>query len=1061
MFERIVSEVTLSPEEIQALASDPACSVYLSASAGTGKTKVLTDRYLRLLLDDTEAKKILCLTFTNAAAAEMRQRIMQKLQNWSLCSQEELENELLKLQGNKSPNLIQKARKLHKYFSEEIDSIKIQTIHSFCLDILKKYSTCENSFYSYEIIEDHSKKKFLKLAFEQVFNTNTTSSDHNLKSSVGQLISFYDYDRLEELVQAILAPRIKFLRYLSKFNDEEHLKQGIYHKHEASPELSGQEILAKAMELGDQMISDKILNLLSEEGEQIGNAILQNKDSFIRYKRCFLKADGERFARLVKASFAKKYPDVVEILTREQERVYDVDQTYKKYISAELCFSLTLFCKRILEIYEALKAEEQLFEYDDLIIKTLDLLQNSESSYWILYKLDMAIDHILVDEAQDLSEIQWELIKSVSEEFFAGEGAKDYDRTVFIVGDFKQSIYSFQGADPKEFEAARAYFEERATNALKVWKELNLSTSFRTTAPILGFIDSLLGDNHAFIHNYTKHIPFRNGSGYIGMLPLIEKPKNKESEGWHLPEYEDDIKHNQKKLLAKQIVTKIDEWITSKRKLYGHLRAIEPKDIMILVRKRSELIDYLIAELKKHKIPVVEHGQSNLQENLLIMDLLSLIKFINLQSDDYNLACLLKSPIIALYETQLFEICHARETSIWESLELKNPDVFKYLENLKNSSHALSILELINKVLYIDEKYQIFIERYGDGAKDLINIFIEAIIKFETSSFSLCAYQEFVEWFKDYKAKFGSLVHNDKLRIMTVHGSKGLQAPIVIIADSASSEQSPVENVYWDKNEDLYLSCYSEFDCEVIKLAKEFCNSNQERENLRLLYVALTRAEDELYIGGWENNRIKGSWYDLISKKHDNNIEVIPNYAEGEAEIKNKDKYIEVKLDKSINLEKKKIIRPSLTKKVSVNPAFMERGKVIHKLLHELPQIPQARWNNILEPLDESIKQDLLLTIKAFPDIFFSVNSISELPIVGELNGSQLNAQIDKIIFKEDFIQIIDFKTDTRPNLNKVKNNYIIQLKFYKQLLQKKYRQTPIKIYLLFSSNQELIEIFN
>jgi ATP-dependent helicase/nuclease subunit A len=295
---------------------------------------------------------------------------------------------------------------------------------------------------------------------------------------------------------------------------------------------------------------------------------------------------------------------------------------------------------------------------------------------------------------------------------------------------------------------------------------------------------------------------------------------------------------------------------------------------------------------------------------------------------------------------------------------------------------------------------------------------------------------------------------------MTVHGAKGLQAPIVFLADSASTEQSPHENIFWDEKNNLIFSCYSEFDCKRTKQVKEYINSGQQEENLRLLYVALTRAEDELYVAGWDNNRMKGSWYDIILNsfaKEEGN----PNFANDDVKPQSLNDLEGFIPHHEVSLNKKKLLKPSLVKGNNPKSIFMERGKLIHKLLHELPLVPQNKWDKLLANYDPKIKDEVLANISKFPDIFMNPNSVAEAPISGLINSIQIHAQVDKIIFANDEIKIIDFKTDTNPDLDNLNESYLQQLKIYKLLLRKKYPHRNIRTYLLFSVNQKFIEILN
>jgi ATP-dependent helicase/nuclease subunit A len=586
-----------------------------------------------------------------------------------------------------------------------------------------------------------------------------------------------------------------------------------------------------------------------------------------------------------------------------------------------------------------------------------------------------------------------------------------------------------------------------------------MSISFRSTEEILNYIDEVCTRFSLGVKEHFKHIAYRNGGGHIGILPLIKRIKSEKPENtWQLPEY-NDTTYNPKKVTAVQIADEISKWLNEKRILYGHLRLIEPKDIMILVKKRSEFIEYLISELKKRDIPVLDYEKSNLNNSLIIKDMLSLIKFINLPSDEYNLACLLKSSLIGISEESLFILSFQRDKLLWEELQIKEPDIYNYLNLLIEESKSLSPYQLFHKVLYRDKKYTNLLQRFGDKTKSIIEQFLFAALEFESSQVILNLHEEFYEWFKNNELSFSNTSNENKVKILTIHGAKGLQAPIIFLADAASSEQTPFENIFWDEKGNFFFSSYNEFDSQETKYVKETHKLKQKEENLRLLYVALSRAEDEIYICGWDNNRINGSWYDILSKIDLPPIKD-PLYQSTAITSKQHEVYIEINTSHPIKLIKKRNITPSQIKASKIHQTFMKRGIVIHKLLHDLPKLQKTKWSKVLSEYDLNITTEVLQTLEKFPHIIFAENSVSEFPITGIVDNQKVNAQIDKVIFHSNLIEIIDFKTNTEPSL-KAAQTYTVQLDMYKSLLQQVYPGVKIKAYILFTLNQELIEIIN
>lgn len=1071
-------QTSISAIDTQRLASDPTASIYVSASAGTGKTKILCDRYLRLMLTGTNPTNILCVTFTNTAANEMEERIRTKLKSWKKMPLKVLTDELTYLIGKEPmPNELFLAQNLHHTFSDNIHRTKIQTIHSFCLNILQRFSGSTQASNKFKIIEHTKKNELFGISFDKIIAN--PAQDPIIEKSIKALAEFYDYHTIKNHVYKASSEYMKFKNFIEKFKNEDELYNAIYQKHDAISHISKQELLDTFFtHIPTSILTD--CNILKNEGEELGQKLetaLKEKD-FTLYKQCFL-TENKIKNRLIKKSFIEKHEAIYHNLRNEAERTQRFNQQLNSQISAELNFALCIIVKNVLSELEVSKKQIGLVEYDDLILNTLELLKDSEYANWILYNLDFVIDHILVDEAQDLNPIQWELIKILSLEFFSGDSAREINRTLFIVGDYKQSIYSFQGAEPSAFLQVKNYFASKVTQAQKIWRELTLNTSFRTTAPVLNLVDTIFNSDQikfSLEDTIVKHIPYRNGEGYYDIWKISEKetakPKN---DIWQLPQMDKDI-IDPKLKLAKAISTTIDSWLQNRRLLHGHKRKIEPQDIMILVRKRSDFTKILSSELKKLNISVSDQERQNAIDNLIILDLLAIAKFIYLPEDDLNLANLLKSPIIGITEQELFKIAHNRPKTLWEALQ-NFPKPYEYLNSLSSYAKSANLYELYHKILELDYKKLEFIARFGDQAIEVIDQFLDLIFKYKsTHTESLIG---FIHWLETSGIELESpqLSSQNTIKITTVHGAKGLQAPIVILADAASSEQSPHENIFWQKTYDshnatldyfLYFSSYKEFDSQSLQQIKNQDKQTRSSENQRLLYVAMTRAEDELYIAGWENNKLDNSWYNLLLK----NSPSIPSspcelYVSGE--ISNKD------IDYQLPSFLYKKVPPNtfsttttVTKRHESDNLATKKGKIIHEILQILPyrkgekaleyiRSLKAKYSSELPDtiLDEAI--ELTQTnIQKFSDIFTQKHSYAEIPLIGKINNQVISARIDLLNIKKSSADIIDFKTDTT---NDKLEKYLEQLRNYALLVKPLYKDKIINCYILWVSKQHLEKV--
>jgi len=1034
----------LNPNANQRLASDPEYSVYVSASAGTGKTKILCDRFLRLMLSGSPCENILCVTFTTAAAAEMAERIRLKLQKWKKIDDNELVHELTELTGDApQEKQIKLARTLDDKFLANLSKVKIQTLHSFCMDVLRCYLSPEQPMATFEILDSYQRKKFLKEAMTSIINNS------DMQKSINTLACFYDYAGVLRLLSKIALNRSKFMQFISRYKNEDELNNAIYDDHSASPSISPEELLQNFW----QQLPDEIFTIaerLNASGKaQLKQALIERSPSL--FKAFFFTQEGDPRKKLLLADYMRKFPDDLALLMQESERFSTFENAYNAQISAQANAAITNLAYAALNEYEAIKLREGYLEYDDLLLKTIELLQTSEQAASVLYSLDYRIDHILVDEAQDLSPEQWEIIKLVSVEFFAGDGARELTRTIFVVGDYKQSIYSFQGADPEIFKAMKDYFRQQVTAAEQKWKEVDLEVSFRTTAPVLSSVDKIFP---------TTHIPHRQGQGHVEVLELIAKADKTEVEGgWVLPEMQPASKsprHN----LADSITQSIASWIAKGRLLAGHSRPVSPGDIMILVRKRSNFTKILSASFSKLGIACVNQDSIRLANELIAHDLLALAKFILLPTDDFNLACLLKSPVIGVDEDTLFKYAYDRQASLYEALDT---ETCAYLDTLIAKAQSLQLYEFFASLLEIDGKRLTFVSRFGARANYILDQFLEAVLRYESKYISTLS--GFVEWMEKGGAE-EQKVHmqvKNAVRIMTVHSAKGLQAPIVILADAASSEQVPHEQIFWQDGK-FYMALSQEhgLNSNKIEQVKELYKRERAEESKRLLYVAMTRAEDELYVAGWDNQFKNSSWHKTIADS-DSNHRHMEKYAQVQSEQNSEVTLLPDYINQIPRLNKTSGQRINATRAAEVQTTAMLRGEIIHDLLHKLPMISnqssyiqafKTKHKESFSPSElDDIYDKVTKILMLYPDIFAS-NTQSEVAITRKTaDGTSIAGRIDKLVFSGDTIKIIDFKSDMATT---DRSKYSKQLNFYANLLKEIYPEHKLETYLLWIESAEL-----
>ncbi|AAY61025.1 uvrD/REP helicase N-terminal domain protein [Rickettsia felis str. Pedreira] len=809
---------------LQQQASDPNYSVWVSASAGTGKTKILTDRFLRLLITGVEPANILCLTFTNAASIEMQARINSRLKHLSLCDTKKLEEELFLMSGNKPlPQEIENAKTLYDKILNSNEPLNIYTIHAFCQKILKTFPLEAGITPEFKILEETK----LQDIFLNIRNEIYLSDEHN--DLIKILLNRFHEITLQDIFTEIIEQKIKFKKLFT---------------HKTIPK----EISNKRLALGElNNIYDKVKNLFAEY------------DLEIEPKEIFFTKDGKKRKSFLSKELIRKYLKLLLELEKITSEIYRLDELRR---IEELEYHTNLLTKLahiILKKYDFYKEENNLLDYDDLIYYTEKLLNNKTTHEWLLHKLESEINHILVDEAQDTSPQQWNIITTLITEFNA---ANKPNNSTFIVGDDKQSIFSFQGADLHNFSLVNEQLKTNLTNANKKFKNITLEYSYRSCAEILQFTHNVLKNIKSnypslFLSDNPLISSFRTHQGFITVWPLVTSEKQEEL-FWALPEDYENSK-SAADLLIEKIVNFIQEQIESKEILPSTASRISEKDFMILVRKRDEFSNNLIKELSKAKLKVEISDRINLKENLTIMDLISVAKFVLLSDDDLNLAGLLKSPIIGMNEKQLYELLvNKTDNSLWDNLSACEEIYAK-----------LNSLIVIYKISTVENFFDLVVnnlnlrEIYDD---DMINELL-TLSKNYTNDIDN-SLQGFIAWFENNDIYIKrDMEHSDKIRVMTVHGSKGLEAPIVILCDSTTLPVSSNKFI-WDDKGEMFFSANIVDTPEFLQELKEAEKLKDLQEYIRLLYVAMTRAKDRLIICGFSNKAAapENCWYEIVKQ---------------------------------------------------------------------------------------------------------------------------------------------------------------------------------------------------
>lgn len=1097
----------------QRAAANPQKSVWVEASAGTGKTKVLSDRVLRLLLNGVGPQRLLCLTYTKAAAVEMNTRISERLSKWSVMSEADLEDSLHKLLGSEIGNVKQqqeykkRARTLFAVLLDTPGGIKIQTIHSFCQEVLKRFPLEAGVSPYFDILDDESAAESLAQIQKELLEQTEHGAEGTLKSALQYLTENLSEYSFPKVMKNITLNRSKIADLLKGYNNETAYEQELAQHLQISPQDDEKKVIADFM--ASINIADVRANIPAllrggkkdiKRAEKFEVVLLNdfNPADYDLYKYIFLTVDGTLSKQLAGKDAVSADSLLLERMTKEGERVLQTEDKICKVRLFKATKAVFAIARELTERYNEFKKLHSRLDYEDLILLTRNLLSDDGVASWVLFKLDGGIDHILIDEAQDTSPNQWEIVKFLSSEFFAGAGTSEKKRTVFAVGDRKQSIYSFQGADPDKFDSMSQLFAKRAAAD---FQKVNLAVSFRSSAAVLNTVNQLFANPEAAKgvtapEETVNHVPFRAGEfGKVEIWPLLVADKKEKNDDYNWqPPVEMNKEVSVKTRLAQKIAAKIKELVTKDGLHY--------RDIMVLVQTRSSFVDEFIRACKNDNVNISGADKLRLSEQIAVQDLISLGRFLLLNNDDLSLAEVLKSPIFGLSDDDLLKLCANRGSApLWSKLGdyAEYAEVYENLKILSNMLDFVRPYELFNYVLTTLDGRRKFTERMGMEVEDALDEFINLTISYEQDH--IPSLQGFIEWISRSEVEIKRETEQkdtDAVRLMTVHGSKGLQAPVVFLPDTVRIKNAKNEQaLLWDDEIAYYPLNSACYDQNCVKL-KEENNRKALEEYRRLLYVALTRAEDRLYICGFtgKKNVDKRSWYELCKQTlQENGIAAGENFEEEEPEVIAKKKADDIRLQSVMPTPEEWIIKPAETESLLAKPYtpshiedeenadsasplaengnFYRRGTIIHKLLQFLPQNEENREAVISEYLcknaadfslsqQEQIKSEVLNLLKN-PDFseIFGKDSRAEVPIIGEAGGKIISAQLDRLIILPQKIMIVDFKTN-RPaakSLEQTPSNYVKQLEAYAELLQKIYPDKVVETYILWTNETRLMRV--
>ena len=1156
-------------ETAQRRAAQPDSSAWVAASAGTGKTKVLTDRVLSLMLNGTSPGRILCLTFTKAAAAEMANRLADRLAGWAADDEVEVIAELRALLG-RAPDeeTVNTARQLFARVLDVPGGMKILTIHAFCQSLLGRFPLEAGVPPHFQVLDETSAADMLEAAREEVLAR--ASGDAALGEAVAEVTAHAQEIGFTALMAELIRERGLFARLRQAHGGVAALTGAVYRALQVDRAESAETILEAACDdqvldlMGLRLTLEAMLTKGSKTDRAHGALIAAWLDDpagrvarFDDYLGAFFTQGGEGDVRktLIHKEALAAAPGADEILESEAARLDSVRARLRALAVARATAALMRLGGAILKAYERHKRARALLDYDDLILETRKLLRRPGIAPWVLFKLDGGLDHVLIDEAQDTNPDQWSVVEALTAEFFVGEGQRDYPRTVFAVGDAKQSIFSFQRADPAAFAAMREHFAGRAQDAQQRLEQVALDVSFRSTAAVLQAVDSVFAQETArdgvlFGEAAVRHDPVRVGqAGLVELWPPVDPAEAEDPEPWTPPllrQPEADrsppsTDRPPRARLARLIAWKIWHWTRDpvgaddpESWLASKVRRLRPEDCLVLVRRRNEFVEELVRELKQLEVPVAGVDRMILTDQLAVMDLIALGRCLLLPEDDLTLATVLKGPIVGLDEDQLFELAHGREGTLWASLRDKanrHPvfaEALRLLAGLQARADFVRPFELYADLLGPGRGRERLLARLGPDANDPIEEFLNLALLYEREQ--VPSLEGFLHWLEAGAQEVKrDLEHGqDAVRVMTVHGAKGLQAPVVFLPDTLQVPQD-ARGLLWpderpegartERDKLLLWPLRKSYDGPVAAAARGAARRAQEQEYRRLLYVAMTRAEDRLYVCGWNSRRgaPTGCWYKLIEQALPDVAEAVEfdfttDLSEGWAGPGWRLRQPQLALPERPSTESKlpapmvplppwaaspPLPEPQPPRPLAPSrPAEAEppvrsplgpdegyryhRGRIIHRLLQSLPDLtsesrPDAARHYLAQPLheltpeqQEAILAETLAVLES-PDFapLFGPDSRAEVPLVGLVPSAGkgppqvVSGQVDRLLVTDRAVVVVDYKTNRPPPTAEadVPVLYLRQMASYRAVLQRIYPGLPVDCRLLWTDAPRLMQL--
>ena len=1116
-------------------AANPEISAIVKASAGVGKTYLLVTRLLRLLLNNVRPDAILAITFTRKAAAEMQSRLFERLYHLATTSETEISKELKNIGVDATPEMIQLAQQLYENLMHSEYQVRTSTFHAFCQEVLRKFPLEAEVPPGFELLDDEI--SFRSAAWDALYDKATLDPKCNIAQALEVLYELNNgLHNTHQSLDNFLSQRsdwwaftqgqtdpVKFAIHTLLVDLDINPEENPYHRffsentrHKLSRLVNFLTIHNTKTNLKHAtIIQDIIENNIFITAEENQNSYQKPFTDLFDF---FIKKDGEsRHSKTVKSREKKIGADgeteFLEICQDFSTELHFINELVLKHYNFHLSSAWYTAGEELINLYQKLKTEQRLLDFVDLEWNTYQLLNHSDNALWVQYKLDQRIDHLLIDEFQDTNPTQWRLILPLLEEFASQESsAKDSARSVFIVGDEKQSIYGFRRADPRLLNQAGEWLEENLQAQI-----FPMDQSRRSSTAVMDLLNSLFKTPYFEnrLPNFHGHSTFLDEMpGQLTLLPIIEKEISEAEPVYFRNPLEEPLLNNDQPYYreGQQIAQNITQLIEQNTGISegDELRPVAYSDIMLLIRSRTHVADYERA-FREAGIPYLSNNKGTLFECQEIQDLMALINVLYTPYNNLALATILRSPIFHCSNDDLISIAIAQNNEkeekyswyeIISQLDENNSssDTLKYaincLKRWRTLSGHLPIHDLLDMIFHeacIFDKYEQQIPKhFKQRVKANLNQFLSLALEIDSGRYPslgrFISKLRSMQQNEDSPDEASNESHEGAIRILTIHGSKGLEAPIVFIADTADAKSASNNSyktlIQWPENEDKptqFLLCpVKDKQAEHIKAILRSNENKSNIEDANLLYVALTRARQALFISGCQTKKQnKPSWYSLIEESWPETNETLPlckNHKNKENTLKDKTvKNIELFSEAAV-YSNETIYQPSQSNKENSDNNSTIRGTIIHRALELLekntvPEIEIQIKEEFSLKATESVISDCIQEAQsvfshADFSLFFNsedyIQAFNELPVLLNISGKMRPGIIDRIVIAENEVFILDYKSHSDSEIEKlpsIAKEYKLQMSFYAQVANKLWPDKKIRSIILFTHYLKSIEV--